>query len=276
MRAEIYAVMVAIALVAGLAPASHALAYQYDGPMEQVSNSPSCAFAGYGAPFDQGRGVAIHIRGLIRLGPAQGDQTEIVRISPFTETQSPFNVSILALKIQKDSSRDRGVAFTVSRSIYGLDNQVKIIDYPIADTVSTLRSTTSMQEIQSGDLRTYEVVDLWYYIFPNSTWIETQSGPSALGRAYNALTLFGFARPVSMVKVNVMNGCSTIPSALGARPRVRVYSLSYTDFQRRLDADYAKFDAPLTLNGSLQPIRDRMPLIENGRRRLAAALFSLF
>jgi len=263
----------ALALLAGLALASDTSAYQYDGPMEQVSVSPSCVASGYNVPLGSGRGVAIHIKGLIPLGPGQGVPSEILRISPSIDTPIPFNVSNLVLSIHKDSNRDRGVAVTVSRSIYAPNNQVKVISYPIADTVSTLRSTLSTYERQSGAMRTYEVVDLWYYIFTNSTWIETQSGPSALGRAYNALTLFGFARPLDAVRVDVMNGCQFVPSVTTLEPSVRVYKVNYAEFQGRLDANYAKFDAPLTINDIPQPIRDGMPLINNGQRRLAAALF---
>lgn len=246
-----------------LTDASQASAYQYQGPKTRVSHSPMCMAGGYRVPLTRGQGVAVHIQGLVPL-MTSGATSLLTINNGYSSSSSPAKVTSLSLSVS-DGYSDTLQA-TVSRGILGPYNSL-VYPYDIVDPIYQLPGNFRTPMRADGQEKLYKPVDIWFYAFKNSTWIESQTGPSALGAAYNALTLFGFTEDVDNLWVKVLNSCQYLPSQLKYAPTVEVYRLDYVPFQQALDADYAKSDHMITPANTV----DHVPFITKGPRRIAAA-----
>jgi len=244
----------------GLAGASGAWAYQYPGPKTLVSVSRACQSAGYAVPLSNGQGVAVHIKGLV---PYFSGPTELMTLSN-AQGGSAYRVTSVKLSITAVSGQQ--IAATVSRTING-PNGTSIIPYDIVDPIYSQPGGYSTPMRQDGQNKPYRPIDIWFYVFKNSTWIESQSGPSPLASAYDALTLFGFGQDTTNLSINVLSSCGYVPSQSRYAPSVDVYTLDYAPFQQTLDGQYAKSDHPVTPDNTV----DHVPFIDKGPRLKAAA-----
>lgn len=246
-----------------LTGASQASAYQYQGPKTRVPYAPACMAGGYRVPLTSGQGVAVHIQGLVPI--MESGATSLLTINNgYSSSSSPAKVTSLDLSVS--SGFGNKIQATVSRGIDGPYNSLAY-PYDVVDPIYRLPGSIMTPMRQDGVQKPYYPVDIWFYAFKNSTWIESQSGPSALGTAYNALTLFGFTEGVDSLWVKVLNSCGSAPLQPNYAPRVEVYTLDYVPFQQALDADYAKSDHMITPTNTV----DHVPFITKGPRRMAAA-----
>lgn len=275
-RTIIRATCAALGLTVLTAPIT-ASAYQYQGRKTLLESWPNCTnWGAHTVKLEAGRGVAVRVRGKVPiLSPnREGALTELISLTNTHTSMASYPVKRTVLNLgydpaTKPSEPALKLRSVVDRHIARPDGAESIIDYTVADPI--VRSSKMPDLIKTSDqLYTYGyTVDLWLYAFPNMMWLETQTSFSPLGKAYGALTLFGYEDAEAELQIDVLQGC--VPG-FAKQPAVEIYSVQYSDFLAEMNTGLAKADQQIYLpSGASKVMRDRTPFIENGQRRRASA-----